>query len=70
MEASRFLSRKMSLTEPNYEIYDKELLAIAQAFEERRLELEETSELVEVITDHTALEYFMKSRLFSRHQAR
>lgn len=65
-----FFSRKMSPAESNYEIYDKELLAIVQAFEEWRAELEGSSDPVEVITDHKALEYFMKSRLLSRRQAR
>ncbi|KAI0992964.1 hypothetical protein K3495_g15220 [Podosphaera aphanis] len=60
----------MSPAESNYEIYDKELLAIVQAFEEWRPELEGSSDPVEVITDHKALEYFMKSRLLSRRQAR
>ena len=60
----------MSPAESNYEIYDKELLAIVQAFEEWRPELEGSAEPVEVITDHKALEYFMRSRLLSRRQAR
>ena len=60
----------MSPAESNYEIYDKELLAIVQAFEEWRPELEGPLDPVEVITDHKALEYFMKSRLLSRRQAR
>ncbi|KAI1000573.1 hypothetical protein K3495_g7621 [Podosphaera aphanis] len=60
----------MSPAESNYEIYDKELLAIVQAFEEWRPELEGSPSPVNVITDHKALEYFMKSRLRSRRQAR
>ncbi|KAI0991156.1 hypothetical protein K3495_g17031, partial [Podosphaera aphanis] len=65
-----FFSRKMSPAESNYEIYDKELLAIVQAFEEWRPELEGSPDSIEVVTDHKALEYFMKSRLLSRRQAR
>lgn len=65
-----FFSRKMSPAEANYEIYDKELLAIVQAFEEWRPELEGSPDSIEVLTDHKALEYFMKSRLLSRRQAR
>ena len=65
-----FFSRKMSPAESNYEIYDKELLAIVQAFEEWRPELEGSTDPVDVVTDHKALEYFMKSRLLSRRQAR
>ncbi|KAI0991938.1 hypothetical protein K3495_g16249 [Podosphaera aphanis] len=65
-----FFSKKMSPAKSNYKIYDKELLAIVQAFEEWRPELEGTLDPVEVITDHKALEYFMKSRILSRRQAR
>ncbi|KAI0992805.1 hypothetical protein K3495_g15379 [Podosphaera aphanis] len=55
---------------PMHPTYDKELLAIVQAFEEWRPELEGTLDPVEVITDHKALEYFMKSCILSRRQAR
>ena len=34
-----FISRKMTVYECNYEIYDKELLAIVKVFEEWRPEL-------------------------------
>ncbi|KAI0996911.1 hypothetical protein K3495_g11272 [Podosphaera aphanis] len=44
--------------------------AIVQAFEGWRPELEGSPDPVEVVTDHKALEYFMKSRLLSRRQAR
>lgn len=60
----------MSLAESNYKVYDKELLAIVQAFEEWCPEVEGSPSPVEVVTDHKALEYFMKSRLLSRRQAR
>lgn len=60
----------MSPAEANYKIYVKELLAIVQAFEEWRPELECSSNPVDVVTDHKALEYFMKSRLLSRREAR
>ena len=46
------------------------MLAIVQAFEEWRPELEGSPAAVQVVTDHKALEYFMKSRLLSRRQAR
>lgn len=65
-----FFSRKMSPAEAKYEICDKELLAIVKAFEEWGTELEETNDSIEVVTDHKALEYFMKSRLLSSRQAR
>ncbi len=65
-----YLSSKMLPAECNYEIYDKELLAIIRAFEEWRLELEETLKSVKVISDHKNLKYFMSTKLLSRRQAR
>jgi hypothetical protein len=65
-----FFSKKHSSTECNYEIYDKELLAIVRCFEEWRPELEGTSSPVKVITDHKNLEYFTTTKLLNRRQAR
>ena len=65
-----FFSKKHSLTECNYEIYDKELLAIVRCFEEWRPELEGAPSPVKVITDHRNLEYFMTTKLLNRRQAR
>ena len=45
--------------ECNYEIYDKELIAIVKAFEEWRPELEGSPEPINVIFDHKNLEYFI-----------
>ena len=65
-----FFSRKLLPAECNYEIYDKELLAIVGAFEQWRPELEGTQLPVQVITDHKALEYFMTTKKLTRRQAR
>ena len=65
-----YFSTKMSPAECNYEIYDKELLAIIRAFELWRPELEGTQEPVSVVSDHKNLEYFMSTKLLSRRQAR
>jgi hypothetical protein len=65
-----FFSKKHSVTEYNYEIYDKELLAIIRCFEEWRPELEGTSSPIKVITDHRNLEYFTTTKLLNRRQAR
>ena len=56
--------------ECNYEIYDKELMAIVRAFEEWRSELERSSEPINVISDHKNLNYFMSFKWLSRCQAR
>ena len=65
-----FFSQKHSPAECNYEIYDKELLAIIRAFEEWRPELEGSGMPVQVITDHRNLEYFMTTKTLTRRQAR
>src|SRR3954466_11990406 len=54
-----FLSKALNLTECNYEIYDKELLAIITAFDKWRQYLISAKEL-EVFTDHQNLTYFRK----------
>ena len=55
----------------NYNIYDKELLAIIQAFKEWHFELIGTpiEDLIRVITDHKNLKYFMSIKQLNRRQA-
>ena len=53
-----FLLRTMSPTERNYEIYDKELLAIVKALDKWRQYLLDVVEKFEVWTDHENLKYF------------
>ena len=65
-----FFSKKHSSTECNYEIYDKELMAIIRCFEEWRPELEGAPSPIKVITDHKNLEYFTTTKLLNRRQAR
>ena len=57
-----YFSTHMAPAECNYDINDKELLAIICAFEEWRLKLEGAAEQVQVITDHKNLEYFMTTK--------
>jgi len=54
----------------NYEIHNKEMLAIVRALEEWRHFLEGARFPVEIWTDHKNLEYFQKSRKLNRRQAR
>ena len=54
-----FLSKSLSPVERNYEIHDKEMLAIVWALEEWRHFLEGTKHQFEIWTDHKNLEYFM-----------
>ena len=65
-----FHSRTMTAPERNYPIYDKELLAIRDAFGVWRRYLEGSSHQVEVITDHKNLEWFSTTKQLSRRQAR
>jgi hypothetical protein len=62
--------RKFFAAEINYEIHDKELLAIIDAFEEWCYLLEGTQHTTTVYTDHKNLEYFMSTRVLNRKQAR
>jgi len=64
-----FHSRSFQLAEQNYDVYDKELLAIFKAFKKWRHYLEDTLLLVEVIIDHYNLEYFFKSKTLTHRQA-
>ena len=53
-----FLSGMMQPVEQNYEIYDKELLAIVEALAKWRQYLLDAAETFEIWTDHENLKYF------------
>ena len=65
-----FYSRKFSAAEINYEIYDKELLAIVAAFEQWRHYLCGAQCPIIVFTDHKNLLYYTTTRKLNRRQAR
>jgi hypothetical protein len=65
-----FHSRTFNTTELNYDVHDKELLAIFEAFQKWRHYLEGTKTPVDVVTDHKNLEYFATTKLLTRRQAR
>ena len=65
-----FHSRKMSPAEQNYEIHDKELLAVVVAFEQWRMYLEGAKHTVTVYSDHQNLRYFTSTKKLNRRQAR
>jgi hypothetical protein len=65
-----FMSKKLDSAECNYEIYDKELLAIVRCFENWRAELQGASYPIHVLTDHRNLEYFMTTKQLTRRQVR
>jgi len=65
-----FYSKSLSPVERNYEIHDKEMLAIICALEEWRHFLEGAWHPVEIWTDHKNLEYFITAKKLNHHQAR
>ncbi len=65
-----FMSKSLSVTEHNYEIYDKELLAIMLALSEWRHYLMGAVKDVEIWTDHQNLQYFRQPQKLNRRQAR
>jgi hypothetical protein len=63
-----YFSAKHSAQECNYDIYDKELLAVIKALEEWRPELEGASQRFDIITDHKNLQTFATTKQLSpRH---
>ena len=65
-----YFSSKHSPAECNYEIYDKELLAIIKSLEEWRPELQGTENEFEIVTDHKNLEYFTTTKALNQRQVR
>lgn len=65
-----YFSKTMTPAECNYEIHDKELLAIIKALGQLRAELEGIHSTIKIYTDHQALEYFMTKRQLTARQIR
>jgi len=65
-----FHSRKFQPAEINYEIHDKELLAIVDAFKHWRRYCEGATHQVQVFLDHQNLKYFTTTKVLNRRQAR
>jgi len=65
-----FLSKSLSPVERNYEIHDKEMLAIVRALEEWRHFVEGAEHHCEIWTDHKNLQYFMMAKKLNQRQAR
>lgn len=60
-----FHSRTMNPAKLNYEIYDKELLAIHKAFKHWRSYLEGANHVILVVSDHKNLEYFTTTKVLT-----
>ena len=65
-----FLSKSLNEIERNYEIHDKEMLAIVRGLEAWRHLLKGVQTKFEIWTDYKNLEYFMKAQKLNRRQAR
>ncbi|UTT88862.1 hypothetical protein NDA17_001408 [Ustilago hordei] len=65
-----FYSRKMSSAEKNYEIHDKELLAVVACLTQWRHMLAGLPSQLVILTDHEALKYFKSQRCITGRQAR
>ena len=63
-----FISKSLSDTEGNYEIHNKEMLAIIRCLEEQRHFLEGTVIKFEIWTDHKNLKYLMKAQNLNQKQ--
>src|SRR6266498_5126653 len=64
-----FHSHSFSASELNYDIHDKELFTIYEAFCIWRHYLEGFTAPIDVITNHKNLEYFTTTKLLNRRQA-
>ena len=65
-----YRSRKFSGPELNYDVHDKELLAIVDAFEEWRAYLEGSRHPTMVYSDHKNLSYFTTTKKLNQQQVR
>jgi hypothetical protein len=65
-----FRSQSMIDVERNYEIYDKEMLAIIRALEDWQHYLEGLPQPFDIISDHRNLEYWRTAQNLTRRQAR
>ena len=61
-----FISKMFSPTERNYEIYNRELLAIIQALEEWRHYIQGSPHITVIFSNHKNLTYFQEARKLNR----
>jgi len=65
-----FISKLLNTTEQNYEIHDKEIVAVIRCLEAWRHYLEGAKLEFEIWTDHKNLQYFITSQKLNHRQAR
>ena len=64
-----FYLKSLSDVEQNYDVHDKEMLAIIRALEAWRQHLEGAKHKAEIWSDHRNLQYFMGAKKLNRRQA-
>ena len=65
-----YMSRMLSETERNYQIHDRELMAVMDSLADWRQYLLGARCTFEIWTDHQNLQYFRKPQKLNRRQAR
>lgn len=65
-----FLSKSMSPAEKNYDVFDKEMLAVVRALGHWRQYLDRTPEPITIITDHKNLEDYKNAKITNPRHAR
>src|ERR1700759_5244611 len=65
-----FSNHSFSPAERNYDVHDKEMLAIVQCFHDWEYMLMSVPETTLVYTDHRNLAYFRTTKVLNRRQAR
>ena len=65
-----FHSRKFNSTELNYDIYNKEMLAIIDSLKHYRHIFEGLGQQITIYLDHLDLLWFMETKVYNRRQAR
>ena len=65
-----FWSRKCLPAECNYDIHDREMLAIIESMKHWRHYLEGAKYPIQIMSDHKNLETFMTTKILNRRQAR
>jgi len=66
----RFVSRKLTPAELNYDVYDKEMLAVVFSLNKNRHYLQGAVHKTTIYSDHQNLTYFKSAVLLNRRQAR
>jgi len=61
-----YFSKSLQPVEQNYEIHDKELLAIIHALKHFRHYIQGSSHVTKILSDHTNLKYFTTKQTLTR----